>query len=374
MDGVTDAAFRGIVSVQGPPDVTITEFTSVIDICRGPEHRMGSLLYHECERPVVAQLYGKDPETFYQAAMIVSALGFDGLDINMGCPSRTVAASGSGAGLIRTPELARAIVKAARQGILDWAGGRSLADAGIKEARQACVASMNARRGATAPPRRRVIPLSVKTRIGYDRDVVESWIGLLLEESPAVITLHGRTLEQMYRGMADWGAIERAAALARGTRTLVLGNGDLNSPSDVVRRVAAHRVDGVLVGRGVLGVPWFFRHKEAVRAAVRTEGLLPEFPSPSLHERFHVMLEHARLFESCFGVERFPHIRKHLGWYCKGFPGASAMRARMVQAANSQDVAQIVGAHLNAPPFSSDPEDRRAPDAPPFCGQSAVTA
>ncbi|HEY7128657.1 MAG TPA: tRNA-dihydrouridine synthase family protein, partial [Nitrospira sp.] len=102
MDGVTDSVFRLMTAGHGKPDVIFTEFTHVHDVCRGPEFLLDSLHYHEPERPIVAQLYGKDPELFYQAAHVVCELGFDGLDINMGCPSRNVAASGSGAGLIRT--------------------------------------------------------------------------------------------------------------------------------------------------------------------------------------------------------------------------------------------------------------------------------
>lgn len=371
MDGVTDAAFRGIVAAQGPPDVTVTEFTSVIDVCRGPEHLLRSLLYQECERPVVAQLYGKHPEVFYQAAMVACALGFDGLDVNMGCPSRNVASSGSGAGLIRTPELARSILRAARRGIHDWAAGRSLADAGLKPLRQEQITAMNERRGAKEPPARREIPLSVKTRIGYDQDVVESWIGTLLEETPAVITVHGRTLEQMYRGAADWTAIGRAVRLARGTNTLVLGNGDLTSARDVAQRVVAHGVDGVLVGRSVLGAPWFFRSKAAMRTAVLTDSAPPESPARSLEERFQIMLDHARLFEALFGPDRFPHIRKHLGWYCKGFPGAAAMRGRMVRASSSLDVAQMVREYREGQADGDQAEDGRLPDQPLTCGLSA---
>src|SRR5918996_1842526 len=135
MDGVTDAAFRLMVARQGAPDVCFTEFTSVGDVCRGPDFLLSSLLYSECERPVVAQLYGKDPALFYQAAHVVCELGFDGVDINMGCPSRNVAASGSGAGLIRAPHLAHSIMRATRQGILDWAKGQALAGAGVKSSR-----------------------------------------------------------------------------------------------------------------------------------------------------------------------------------------------------------------------------------------------
>ncbi|MBM4132613.1 MAG: tRNA-dihydrouridine synthase [Nitrospira sp.] len=355
MDGVTDAAFRLTVARQGPPDITFTEFTSVGDVCRGPEHLLSTFTYSEEERPVVAQLYGKHPDLFYLAAHVVCELGFDGLDINMGCPSKNVASSGSGAALIKTPDLAHAIMRAARQGILDWANGHTLTQAGLKASRADLIRAMNVKRHGQPSPPRRVIPLSVKTRLGYDSVVVENWIGHLLEEQPAVISVHGRTLQQMYRGEADWQAIERAATIVRGTPTLLLGNGDVQSMDDVVRRVRESKVHGVLVGRGALGSPWFFRKKELARQAARDgapiiAGSLDE--TLSLADRFRVMVEHARLFEGIDRAARFPHIRKHLGWYCKGFPHAAAMRARMVRASSSADVERIVAEHLASDPLA----------------------
>jgi tRNA-dihydrouridine synthase len=344
MDGVTDAPFRLTVATQGRPDVLFTEFTSVMDVCRGPAHLLHSLIYSECERPVVAQLYGRQPEFFYQAAHVVCELGFDGLDINMGCPSRNVASSGSGAGLIRTPDLAHEIIRAARQGIADWVAGRSLSDAGLKDARLEIVRAMNERRGG-APVVRREIPLSVKTRIGYDEVIVERWIEHLLAERPVAISVHGRTLAQMYRGEADWSAIERAAQLARQTGTLLLGNGDVRSLDEVAQRVRRHGVDGVLVGRGTLGEPWFFRQKEAARAAAGDPACVVPRETPSIEERFRVMFDHARQVEALLHVSQFPRMRKHLGWYCKGFPGAAAMRAAMMRASSSDDVARIVAGH-----------------------------
>src|SRR6478609_4818476 len=153
MDGVTDAPFRYIVAQQGRADISFTEFTNVGDICRGPERMLSSLIYDECERPAVAQLYGKDPDLFYQAAQIVCELGFDGLDINMGCPSKNVASSGAGAGLIRTP---------------DWAQGQTLSDAGLKDARVEAIHAMNVKRIGMSNVPRRLLPVSVKTRLGYD--------------------------------------------------------------------------------------------------------------------------------------------------------------------------------------------------------------
>lgn len=342
MDGVTDAAFRLTVAQQGQADVSFTEFTSVGDICRGPEFLLSSLIYHDVERPVIAQLYGKDPTLFYQAAHVVCELGFDGLDINMGCPSRNVASSGSGAGLIRTPDLAHEIIRAARQGIADWDGGQSLVQAGLKPARAELIHAMNVNRAGPSPAPRRPIPLSVKTRIGYNSVAIEPWIVHLLEERPAAITVHGRTLEQMYRGQADWVAIARAAGLARQTDTLLLGNGDLQSMQDVVRRVRESQVHGVLIGRGALGSPWVFRVNAAARLAYRAGSLSVLEPDVPLTERFQVMLDHARHFEAIFGQARFPRMRKHLGWYAKGFRGAAMMRGAMVRTSSSKDVERLV--------------------------------
>ena len=269
MDGVTDATFRHTVAMHGKPDVSFTEFTHVHDVCRGPEFLLDSLIYHEAERPIVAQLYGKEPDLFYQAAHAVCELGFDGLDINMGCPSRSVASSGSGAGLIRTPDVAQAIMQAARQGIADWAAGQTLEGVGLKPGRVAAIRRMNEQRQDARPLVRHTIPLSVKTRLGYDVVVVDQWIEHLLREQPAVISLHGRTLQQMYRGEADWNAIARAAEIVKGSGTLLFGNGDVHSYHDVVRRVRDTGVDGVLVGRAALGAPWFFRQKEEARLVLQ---------------------------------------------------------------------------------------------------------
>jgi tRNA-dihydrouridine synthase len=176
--------------------------------------------------------------------------------------------------------------------------------------------------------------------------VIESWVSHLLEEEPATIAVHGRTLEQMYRGEADWSAIGRAARVTRGTRTLLLGNGDVQALDDMVRRVQESGVHGVLVGRGALGSPWFFRGKEAARTACR-QGLAPAAdPDMTLAERFEVMLGHARQFEGLFGGERFPRLRKHLGWYCTGFRHAAAMRGRMVRASSSRDVERLIAEYL----------------------------
>jgi nifR3 family TIM-barrel protein len=350
MDGVTDATFRRVIAQHGRPDVTFTEFTHVHDVCRGPEFLLNTLIYSELERPVVAQLYGKDPALFYQATHAACELGFDGIDINMGCPSKNVASSGSGAGLIRTPDVAHAIMQATSRAIHDWANGQTLEQVGFKPARIAAIQAMNAGRQGAAPVQRRVLPLSVKTRLGYDSVIVEDWVSHLIQEKPVAITLHGRTLRQMYRGEADWSAIARAAQLVKGTGILLLGNGDVQNLGEVVSRVRSTQVDGVLVGRAVLGAPWFFRAKEHARALTKADA-----SDASIHDqpialdaRFALMLDHARQFQAICGPGQFHRMRKHLGWYCKGFPHAAALRGQMFRVSSAEDVeAMIARYHAN---------------------------
>src|ERR671923_2929601 len=171
MDGVTDASFRFITAKHGGPDVVFTEFVNVETAFYAPDTLIKDLTYSEIERPVLAQIYGHTPAMFYKFAHIVCELGFDGLDINMGCPARKVAAKGSGAALIRAPQLAREIIRAVKRGIQDWYEGRTLNDAGLGDDIIEGIKLANRRRAGRAIPRqRRIIPVSVKTRLGYDRN------------------------------------------------------------------------------------------------------------------------------------------------------------------------------------------------------------
>src|SRR5262245_20840304 len=168
MDGVTDAAFRCIVARHGKPDVQYTEFIHVEEICRGLESAWRQLRFVECERPVLAQIYGADPDRFYQAAQVICALGFDGVDINMGCPSNNVAARGCGAALIKNPPLAREIIRAVQAGVRDWACGHDIAQIGLPPR---VVERMQALPNTTERLQREnraALPVSVKTRLGYD--------------------------------------------------------------------------------------------------------------------------------------------------------------------------------------------------------------
>ena len=348
MDGVTDASFRFITAKHGSPDITFTEFVNVEAAFFAPHTLLRDLTYSEIERPVIAQIYGHTPELFYKVAHLVCELGFDGLDINMGCPAKKVATKGSGAALIRTPELARMIIQSARQGIRDWRDGQTLADLGIDTVFSKENGPANRLRGGQEMTAERCsIPLSVKTRIGYDDVVVEEWMETLLEENLTAITLHGRTLKQGYKGSADWEAIGRAVEIAKNSATLILGNGDLKDMEGVCRRVHETGVDGVLLGRAAQGNPWIFRAKNQAKQSLRS-GITIHSPSIALEERFRVLLEHSRHFEKYNLIRNFVGMRKHLAWYCCDSPGVAELRARMVRVNHIEEVIQCLRAYTGS--------------------------
>jgi len=340
MDGITDASFRYITAKHGGPDVTLTEFVNIQSAFYSPQTLLKDFSYCEIERPVAAQIYGKTPEFFYKVAHVVCELGFDGLDINMGCPAKNVAAAGCGAALIRTPELACEIVRAAKQGVYDWSTGRTLVDIELREDLIEQVKLANRLRwGRDALEERRLIPVSLKTRLGYDRVIIAQWLGILLDEGLAAISLHGRTLQQGYKGKADWEAIARAVEIAKGSPTLILGNGDVQGLPEALRRVRETGVDGVLIGRGAQGDPWLFRDKDRLKLAFGKGGDFVFDPTPvDLTERFRVIVEHSEHFERLCGRQRFMAMRKHLTWYCRNFRGAAEMRAKMTRANSAADV------------------------------------
>ncbi|MBK8048564.1 MAG: tRNA-dihydrouridine synthase family protein [Anaerolineales bacterium] len=258
MYGITDHPYRHIQKKYGNPAVVFTEFVQVEELCAGVRRALNTLRYDESQRPIVAQLFGHTPRYFRRAALVIAALGFDGIDINMGCPTKSVAQSGAGAALIRTPDLARAIIDATHAGVRDWVEG-----AGLREGSRlstAAVAQVEARRQRLPPAyqQRRSIPVSVKTRIGYDEPATGEWIPRLLDARPAVISLHGRTLRQRYAGEAQWDEIAQAAEFARAAAVPLLGNGDIQSIEDAQKLVAATGVDGVLIGRASCGNPFVF--------------------------------------------------------------------------------------------------------------------
>jgi len=323
MDGVTDAPYRIITDTYGSPDLLFTEFIPVEAIMRGSSRVFQPFIHHETLTPILAQIYGTNLEGYTQAAIISCELGFDGVDINMGCPDKAVARKGAGAGLIRTPELAKEIIKTTIRATRDWAEGKSMEDAGVRPEIISVINEYQTRPGMHG--KRRLLPVSVKTRIGYDTIVTEEWISHLTEARPAAITVHGRTLAQMYTGEANWEEIGKAAVVAQKHGIPLLGNGDLKSVSDARSRIMKYNLNGALIGRASFGNPWIF--KEYI---------------PTTLERLTTALEHAELFERVLPHGHFLSMRKHLAWYCKSFDGAAEVRERLMKVENFEDVKDIL--------------------------------
>lgn len=321
MDGVTDAAFRLITAKYGKPALTFTEFTSAEGICAGATKTLVAFKYDESERPVVAQLFGSTPEAFYKASFVVAELGFDGIDINMGCPAKNVASRGSGASLILNPELAKEIIRATKRAATEFEAGKTIEDVGLPET---IVEYVQQNRAKKFPAR--FLPVSVKTRIGYSEIVIEEWVKHLLETEPVNISIHGRTLKQMYTGAANWEAIGKAAKIIHQTETTILGNGDIKTMGEAYERIAQYEVDGVLIGRATFGNPWIFQNKT----------------DATVEEKFMIALQHTHKHAEIFGTNLFPPLKKHLSWYCRGFANASEIRQKLMLAQNYEEVEEIL--------------------------------
>ncbi len=254
--------------------------------------------FDEAERPLVQQIFGSNPAIMAEAARIIyERFKPDALDINMGCPVYNLVSNFNGASLIREPEKAHAIVKAMK---------------------------------AAVP-----CPVSVKTRLGWkdDRECLE-FVKVLADAGVDLLSMHGRTREQGYSGVADWKRIGEARANVPHLPFLV--NGDITTPEKAREALAISGADGVLVGRGMLGNPWF---------AKRTEHFLETGvmnPAPTWEERIETVLHHARLQVECYGERGLVKLRKHLPWYFKGMPPMPNLKSQLVTVSTLEELEGIL--------------------------------
>lgn len=338
MDGVTDHPYRHIQKKYGNPDVIYTEFTNVEGVCHGALRLLKDFLYDETQRPIVAQVYGTTPKYFRQVAVILCELGFDGIDINMGCPAKSVDSSGAGAALIKTPKLAKEIIKETMAGVKDYQNGMRAKDC---EDISSGITSEVEKRHAQLPQEykeQREIPVSVKTRIGYNEPVVDTWIPTLLEMEPAAIALHGRTLKQQYSGNSNWEEVKKAAKYCKQAGVPILGNGDVLTREQASEYIEKYDVDGILIGRGSFGNPFAFSNESDKEKNKAFEN----------KEIFKIALEHCKLFEQSYSYDpkyHFMPMRKHLGWYVKGIDGAREARIKLFQVNSPEDVEAIFKEH-----------------------------
>ncbi len=308
MADVTDAAFRRLIAKHGKPDVMWTEFVAVDGLLSpGRDILLKDFIYTEAERPIVAQIFGSKPDNFYKVAQLVADLGFDGIDINMGCPDRNVEKQGGGAAMIKTPELALDVIRATQEG-----------------------AKNNKKKNGKR------LPVSVKTRVGYNKIELDTWLPILLSAHPAAITVHARTRKEMSDVPAQWELVKTAVEMAKGTGTLIIGNGDVKDLEDAKQKAAETGADGVMLGRAIFGNPWRFNPNMKVE----------DIPLP---ERFRVMLEHTKLFMELLGdVKSFAVMKKHYKAYVNNFDGAKELRVKLMESGSVEEIEAYVNDFLQS--------------------------
>lgn len=352
MDGVTDAPMRFIAKKYGQPDVLYTEFVSAEGLWRIKKRGemdnkiWQDLRFDKAQGPNIAQIFGSDPESFYEASKIICELGFDGIDINMGCPSPGLERRGGGAGLIRDKCNAVEVVEATRRGVADFFSStqtapKSVLGSHIAEPRGVRLRAVLA--DASESSEKKPIPVSLKTRIGSDKPD-RKWWKLLAELKMPAIAMHGRTFKQLYSGFADWDLLLEAAEVIREGGTLFLGNGDIRKVKSKKEKVKSNeyfevetsagqvidltgRMDGVLVGRSAIGNPWVLKKDNY---------------QPNVEEKLRIAIEHSKKFEEILPEQKFFVMRKHLVKYVSGFDDASEIRKRLVQSNSATEVEKIV--------------------------------
>jgi len=313
MADVTDPAYRALIARSGKPDVTWTEFVSADGLRHTREPRPdGSLIYGsdaenplmrdlqftEGERPIVAQFFSSEPESMAYAAELAARLGFDGVDINMGCPDRAIEKQGAGAAMIKTPQVAVSIVEAAKAG------------------------AARGREGG--------LPVSVKTRIGYNHESLDEWLPAILAAKPAALTVHLRTRKEMSLVPAHWDLMPRIAALrdAHAPGIPVIGNGDVRDLAEAREKAARYGADGVMIGRGIFGNPWVFG------------GRAPE--DASIAEKAQALAALAREFEALRPKKSFHILKKHVKAFITGFDGAAELRALLMQTESAYELEEVL--------------------------------
>ena len=296
--GVSDRVFRSLVRRWSDQALLFTEMVNATSLELGHGRAKVEELGTE-SGPIGVQLFDHRPEAMAEAARRAEAAGAFLVDINMGCPVKKIAKKGGGSGLIREPQLAMRIVSAVA--------------AAVK------------------------VPVTVKTRLGWcgtDADPI-GWCQQLQDAGAQLLTLHGRTREQGFKGQADWGAI---AAVKQALAIPVIANGDINSPDDARRCLEQTGADGVMVGRGSMGAPWLVGQ---IDAALRGR---PVPPTPGPLERLNLAREQLLALVDARGDHGLLIARKHMGWTCTGFTGAPQLRQQLMRAPTPADAVELLNA------------------------------
>lgn len=295
MEDVTDTVFRQIVADCGAPDVFFTEFTSTDGIYSdGYEKVAKRLKFTKKEHPIVAQIWGNDPVKYFKTARIVQDLGFDGIDINMGCPDKTIVKHGACSGLIHNPPLAKKLIQETKKG---------------------------------APK----LPISVKTRLGY-KEIDMKWIKFLLKINLDVLTIHARTVLEMSDVPAHWDEIGKIVKLRNllKIKTLILGNGDVKSLDEANAKYKKYKVDGVMIGRGIFENLWMFN-----------KNVDPK--NISYKEKLKTLIKHIELFDKTWGkIKNFSIMKKFYKIYVSGMPDSSKLRSKLMEFKTAKETISFI--------------------------------
>lgn len=307
MADVTDIAFRQIIAkyskhgkTGGGPDLFWTEFVSADGLAssEGRKKLIKDLKFSKKEKPIIAQIFGAKPETIKKTCQIISKLGFDGIDINMGCPDKAVVKQGAGSALIRTPELAREIIKAAKEG---------------------------------APK----VPISVKTRIGFNKIEYKEWLSEILKEKPVALTIHFRTKKEMSKVDAHWELAREISDFVRNIdkEVVLIANGDIKDLKEGREKAIKNNYDGIMIGRGIFGNPWLY-----------DSTLKKEI---SIKEKLKVLVEHTKLFNKLLSKQkRFDVMKKHYKAYVNGFDGAKELRIKLMETKTEKEVEGLINSFI----------------------------
>ncbi len=292
MDGVTDVIFRRVIAKAARPDVFFSEFTNAAAFFSdfGRQSTESRLAFLPDEQPLVAQIWGTNPDHFAFMAQALAKKGFAGIDINMGCPVKDVVKTGGGSALIEQPELVAKLISAAKQGGL---------------------------------------PVSVKTRIGFKTKKTDEWISFLLRQDLAALTVHGRTQKQMSKVPADWDEVAKAVKLRNNIapQTLIIGNGDVTTRADGLELAKKTGVDGIMIGRGVFANPFCFEIEQKMHSSQELQDLLNY---------------HLNLIENSEHIMPFAPLKRFFKIYIRDFDGANELRTKLMETKSITEVREIL--------------------------------
>ena len=293
MEDVTDFVFREVMSNNTKPDVLFTEFASADGLMSdGKDRVIRKFLYSKKQRPIVAQIWSDNPNHLYNSTKLVNELGFDGVDINMGCPDKGVIKKGAGSALIKNFALAKQIIEEVKRG----AGGTAV---------------------------------SVKTRLGFDKVITNEWISFLLEQKIDAISIHGRIATKMSKLPADWDEIKKSVTFRDKIcpDTLIIGNGDVKSYAQGLQYAKDYNVDGIMIGRGIFANPWFFENPQQTH---------------NKDDYIQMLLEHTKLFVKTWDQKNFNIMKKFFKMYIRDFDGADLLRQKLMQCTSYEEVEKIL--------------------------------